>query len=82
MRRNDPFRTDLLHIVTSQHKPGHRVACPSCGKQTLWDASSKCRPFCSERCKVIDLGCWADERHRLTGDPLSAEADNLPAEQA
>jgi len=36
----------------------------------VWDASSRFRPFCSERCRTIDLGAWAAERHRIAGDPL------------
>jgi endogenous inhibitor of DNA gyrase (YacG/DUF329 family) len=32
------------------------------------------RPFCSERCRVVDLGSWADERFRVPGEPVSEEA--------
>jgi endogenous inhibitor of DNA gyrase (YacG/DUF329 family) len=81
MYRDHPFRTDLLHIVTNQHQRKQHVACPSCGKQIPWDSSSRCRPFCSERCKVIDLGRWADECYCVTGDLVSGEADKLPMEQ-
>ena len=38
------------------------VTCPQCGASVPWTAESKWRPFCSERCKVIDLGDWAAER--------------------
>ena len=31
------------------------------------------RPFCSERCRVVDLGSWADERFRVPGEPVSEE---------
>ena len=41
------------------------VKCPTCGKQVLWDESSHWRPFCSERCRLIDLGEWAKESHRI-----------------
>ena len=40
------------------------VACPTCGKPVEWEASVW-RPFCSERCKLIDLGAWASERYRV-----------------
>lgn len=40
------------------------VACPTCGKHVEWTASAW-RPFCSERCKLIDLGAWATERYRV-----------------
>ena len=44
------------------------VKCPTCGKAVKWEPSSKWRPFCSERCRLIDLGEWANESHRIQGD--------------
>ena len=41
------------------------VPCPRCGKESLWDINNPFRPFCSERCKMIDLGKWADEEFRV-----------------
>jgi len=41
------------------------VPCPRCGKQSPWDTGNSFRPFCSERCKMIDLGKWADEAFRV-----------------
>lgn len=41
------------------------VACPQCGKEIPWDTSNRYRPFCSERCKLIDLGKWANEEYRV-----------------
>lgn len=52
-----------------------KVRCPQCGGESLWSADNKFRPFCSERCKLIDLGAWASESYRVPvqeGDvPLS-----------
>jgi endogenous inhibitor of DNA gyrase (YacG/DUF329 family) len=42
------------------------VACPTCGNPVPWKPESKWRPFCSERCRLIDLGEWLDESHRLS----------------
>ena len=39
------------------------VPCPTCSKSVHWTQSNPYRPFCSERCKLIDLGAWADEQH-------------------
>ena len=39
------------------------VNCPTCGKQVEWTEASKYRPFCSNRCKQIDLGAWAEEKY-------------------
>jgi hypothetical protein len=53
------------------------VACPNCGAEALWDARNKYRPFCSERCKLMDLGQWAAERYRVAGEAINPEpADN------
>lgn len=52
------------------------VPCPHCGKPARWAQDNPFRPFCCERCKLIDLGAWASEAHRIPGDearPASAE---------
>jgi len=49
--------------------------CPTCGKPLKWDKSNPWRPFCSERCKLIDLGEWAGESHRIPGEAVNAEED-------
>ncbi len=46
------------------------VKCPTCGKAVTWGPESPWRPFCSERCKLIDLGEWAAEGHRIPGDEI------------
>jgi hypothetical protein len=42
-----------------------RVACPRCGAQALFSPENPFRPFCSERCRLIDLGAWANESYRV-----------------
>lgn len=41
------------------------VSCPHCGKESPWNPDNPFRPFCCERCKMIDLGKWADEEFRV-----------------
>jgi endogenous inhibitor of DNA gyrase (YacG/DUF329 family) len=41
------------------------VTCPQCGKVVVWETGNRYRPFCSERCKLIDLGQWAAESYRI-----------------
>jgi len=41
------------------------VNCPECGKPSPWTTANPFRPFCSERCKMIDLGQWASEGYRI-----------------
>jgi endogenous inhibitor of DNA gyrase (YacG/DUF329 family) len=49
------------------------VPCPRCGTRTEYSPQNKWRPFCSERCRMIDLGKWAAEDYRLPerDDPTS-----------
>jgi uncharacterized protein len=47
------------------NKQAPRVKCPSCGNQSLYSSTNPWRPFCSERCKRIDLGAWASEQFRV-----------------
>ena len=44
------------------------VTCPTCQAQVAWSSDSEYRPFCSHRCKLIDLGAWASETHRIPGE--------------
>ena len=41
------------------------VKCPNCNKEVPWTGESKWKPFCSQRCKMADLGDWFDEKHRI-----------------
>lgn len=41
------------------------VSCPTCGIPVTFGPVSPFRPFCSQRCKLVDLGQWADERYRI-----------------
>lgn len=43
-----------------------------------WDPRNKSRPFCGERCKLIDLGRWAAEGYRVAGEPIHEEPE-IPA---
>lgn len=50
------------------------VTCPTCSAKVEWIEANKYRPFCSERCKQIDLGAWAEEKYTI---PAAAPADPL-----
>ena len=50
------------------------VACPTCAAPVEWRSDNPTRPFCGERCKLIDLGAWANDEYRLpTQDAPQAE---------
>jgi endogenous inhibitor of DNA gyrase (YacG/DUF329 family) len=50
------------------------VNCPTCDRRVRWEPASIWRPFCSDRCRLIDLGDWLDESHRIS-DPLHDGAE-------
>ncbi|QEM82010.1 MULTISPECIES: DNA gyrase inhibitor YacG [Halomonas] len=58
------------------HESGKRpleVACPQCKKRVAWSQDNPYRPFCSKRCRLLDLGAWADGTHRIAGEPAMDE---------
>ncbi|MCD6008034.1 DNA gyrase inhibitor YacG [Halomonas sp. IOP_31] len=67
--RNNASRNDAANDRPLQ------VACPQCRKSVEWISDNPYRPFCSQRCRLIDLGAWADESHRIVGEPAMDEAD-------
>ena len=46
--------------------------CPTCNREVQWQ-DNPFRPFCSERCKLLDLGKWVDEEYRVPGKPVANE---------
>ena len=49
--------------------------CPTCKRMVEWNTANTYRPFCSERCKLIDLGAWFSEEHRVAGEEAPAADD-------
>lgn len=57
------------------------VRCPQCGLKHEYRTDNPARPFCSARCKLIDLGAWAEGRYTIAGPPSDPmEASNLQDE--
>jgi endogenous inhibitor of DNA gyrase (YacG/DUF329 family) len=54
-----------------------RAQCPVCGK-TFDPEQTRAMPFCSERCKLIDLGRWLDERYGVPHEPSMREDPEEP----
>ncbi|MFI3218616.1 MAG: DNA gyrase inhibitor YacG [Methylococcales bacterium] len=52
------------------------VKCPSCKRAVPWTAEQQFKPFCSERCRLIDLGEWVMEEKRIAGESLLSEDNN------
>ena len=60
-----------------------KVKCPVCGREVRWTDEFPYRPFCSRRCRLIDLGERADERNVITeslkkDEMNSTEEDMIP----
>jgi hypothetical protein len=53
-----------------------RYSCPTCQRQIAWTSEFPWRPFCSERCKMVDLGAWLANDRAIPGEP----ADEIPGE--
>ena len=53
-----------------------QVKCPNCGKETEW-SGNEFRPFCSERCKLIDFGEWADEKFALPTENVGLSEEDI-----
>lgn len=57
------------------------VKCPRCGKPASFTPENPHRPFCSERCQMIDLGAWAEEKYTIPVEKLSeSDHEELMAE--
>jgi endogenous inhibitor of DNA gyrase (YacG/DUF329 family) len=54
------------------------VSCPQCGAPSPFSPDNPYRPFCSERCKLIDLGQWASETYRVPLEEQEAERNDEP----
>ncbi|MBI5188088.1 MAG: DNA gyrase inhibitor YacG [Nitrospirae bacterium] len=54
-----------------------KIICPTCKNTTTWE-ENPWRPFCSERCKLIDLGKWASEEYRIEGEKAKNSNNQSP----
>jgi hypothetical protein len=54
------------------------MKCPNCGKPVTLEDNAY-RPFCSERCKLVDLGRWVNEEYRVPGKPIPLEHAETPS---
>ena len=61
--------------MTAKH-----VRCPQCGVSVEYRLDNPARPFCNARCKLIDLGAWAEERYAFAGP--TALPDELGIEKS
>lgn len=53
-----------------------RLLCPTCKRELFWNEQFPWRPFCSERCKMVDLGAWLANDRGIAGEPVDPSTDN------
>ena len=58
-------KSDSMHTAPTLPR---QVPCPTCSAPSVFAPSNRWRPFCSERCRSLDLGAWASERFRVPAD--------------
>jgi len=63
--------------MATDKRQAQTVSCPTCGSPVEWTVEQRWRPFCSERCKLIDLGSWLDESNRI---PDGTETPVMPGQ--
>lgn len=52
------------------------ILCPICNKEASWQ-DNLFRPFCSQRCRLIDLGKWASDEYRIAGEKKDPSEENV-----
>jgi len=65
-------------MTTSERK----VKCPQCGLLTVYKQENLFRPFCSERCRLIDLGQWASEEYKIPTNESAQSFQDLTQNQS
>jgi len=55
-----------------------RVPCPTCRQPALFTPANRWRPFCSERCRSLDLGAWANESYRVEAEAPPEPGGDMP----
>lgn len=69
--------TNFDNSEGQRSEPSARILpCPTCQKPTQWTNKNLSRPFCCERCKLIDLGAWSSGEHAIAGEPVIQFGDS------
>jgi len=70
-----PLRHTRYRRRTVADTVARTLRCPSCRTPIVWSGNPH-RPFCSQRCRIVDLGAWADDRYRVPGDPVPGDDES------
>lgn len=85
-RLTERYQDDLLGVFSCNEREAitgtlpRRVNCPHCQAPVVWGPESPFRPFCSERCRQIDLGAWANGDYCVPGhaEPADFTTSSVP----
>lgn len=69
-----PPRDGANNGTASSPAQTRTVVCPTCGGDSVYSPANAYRPFCSERCKQVDLGAWASEDFRMPTEAPPTDA--------
>lgn len=74
---------EIPRALTHTEVSSFSMKCPTCDKPAQWQ-DNPYRPFCSERCKLIDLGAWVNEEYAVPGEKVTIpdEPEDQPERQA
>lgn len=64
--------------MTAPQMPVRTIRCPACGGPSRYASDNAHRPFCSERCRNLDLGAWASESYRVASTPPTEHGSDEP----
>jgi len=68
--------------VSNELKKELKVDCPTCKKKVIWNNEFEYRPFCSHRCKLIDLGEWASESYTIPAAITEEDLYNIESTES
>ncbi len=61
---------------------GKQIRCPGCKRLLVPGAEAEAFPFCTERCRLIDLGAWMEEAYTLGDGPPVSDPHRVPPHEA
>src|SRR6202162_1583517 len=83
-RHRRAFSSHLLLVGCPPLPMATIVKCPTCRRPVDWSENSAYRPFCSDRCRLIDLGAWLTEQHKIPdeGSAAGEESRGVPSDES
>ncbi len=69
-----------LNYLVAYHRNIMKKSCPTCSQETNIKPDNKFRPFCSERCRLIDLGDWLTENNSIPTDEQEVQETDFSSQ--